>query len=86
MYIVYYLLFFVVSHTANFERCSKSSDFYLVALSRDICERHTIYRSIEPSFSFKMMLISSRYLLFYSNNILYIIHSIPLTCFDVIEL
>ena len=41
----------------TYEGCSKSSGLYLVALSRDIFERHTTHHSKELSFTLIMMLI-----------------------------
>ena len=72
----------------KYEGCSKSSDdLYLLAVSRDIFERHTMHHSKELYCTLIKMLISSRCTVSFNNyNILYIAHSIPLTCFHVIEL
>ena len=68
--------------------CSKSSDLYLVALSRDIYERH-MHVSKELVFTSIMMLIFSHCNVLFNNcSTLYMAHSwsIPLVRFHVIEL
>ena len=70
-----------------YEGWSKSSDRYLVALSRDIFERHTMHHSNEQGLTFIMVLIISRCNVSFNNySTLYMVHSIPLACFHVIEL
>ena len=78
---------FYIFPTELYEGCSNSSDLYLVALFRDIFERHTMYHSKEMYFTFIMLLISSRRTVSFNNySILYIAHSIQMTCFRFIEL
>ena len=61
---------------------SKSSELYLIALSRDISERHATYYLNELAVSLKMMLISPRcVVLLNSYGILYIVYSLPLPVF-----
>ena len=70
-----------------YEGCSRSSDLYLVALSRDIFERPTMHHSQERDFTFIMMLIFSHCTVSFNNySTLNMAHSIPLVCFHVIEL
>ena len=63
-------------------------DRYLVALSRDIFERHIMHYSKIQVFTFIMMLtFSSCNFSFNKYNTLYMVHSVPLAiCFQVIEL
>ena len=70
-----------------YEGRSKSSDRYLLALSRDIFERHTMHHSNEQALTFIMMLVFSRCTVSFNNySTIYMVHSIPLVCFHVIEL
>ena len=65
----------------------KNSELYLVALSKDILEMHTIHHSKELSFTLKIMLIFLCCIVsFNSYRILYMAYSIPQTCFHEIEL
>ena len=77
--VLLYLLFY--------EGWSKSSDRDLVALSRNIFERHTMYHLNEQALTFILMLVFSRCTVSFNNySTLYMVHSIPLACFHVIEL
>ena len=49
-----------MSLSKKYEGCSKSSEIYLIALSRDSFERHAMRHLKELSFSLQMMLISPR--------------------------
>ena len=70
-----------------YEGLSKSSDRYVVALSRDIFERHTMHNLKEQVFTVIMMLVCSRCTVWsYKYITLYITHSITLACFHVIKL
>ena len=65
----------------------QNSDRCLVALSRDIFERHTMHHSKDLVFTFIMMLMFSQCTVSINNySILYIVHSIPLAFFHIIEL
>ena len=56
----------------------------LVALSRDIFERHTMHHSKELAFIFITMLIFSRCSVVFNNySTLYMVHCIPLACFHL---
>ena len=71
----------------NYEGSSESSDRCLVALSRDIFERHTMHHSKDLVFTYVMMLFFSRCnasINIYST--LYTVHSIPLAFYHIIEL
>ena len=66
-----------------YEGWSKSSDRCLVALSRDIFERHTMHHSKDLVFIFIMMLIFSGYTVAIDNySTLYMVHSIPQAFFS----
>ena len=59
----------------------------VLSLSRDIFERHAMNHPKERVFNFKMMLIYSRCTVSFNNYCtLYMVHSILLACFRVIEL
>ena len=65
--------------TQQYEGWSKSSDRCLVALSRDIFERHTMHHSKDLVFTFMVMLMVSRCTVsINSYSTLYMVHSIPL--------
>ena len=75
----------------TYEGWSKSSDRYLVALYIDIFERHAMHHSNEQALTFIMMLAFARCTVSLNNystlyTLLYMVHSIPLACFHVIEL
>ena len=77
-----WVLFFV----SLYEGLSKSSDRCLVALSRDILKRHTMPHSKDLDFTFKMVLIlSSCTFSIYIYSTLYMVHSILLAFFHIIE-
>ena len=66
----------------TYEGSSKSSDIYLVALSRGIFERHNMHHSREQAFTFIMMLIFSPCTVSLNNSTHYT-RPTPLTCFHV---
>ena len=71
----------------EYEGWSKSSDRCLVALSSGIFERHTLHHSNHLVFTFIMMLIFSRCTVSINNySTLYMVYSIPLAFFHIIEL
>ena len=73
----------LTSNSCTYEGWSKSSDRCLVALSKDIFERHTMHHSKDQVFSFIMMLIFSRCTFSFNDySTLYMAHSIPLAFFS----
>ena len=68
-----------------YEGCPKSSELYLMALSRDTFARHAMYQLKELFVCLQMMLISPRCIVsFNSYGIIYIAYSLPLAFFHVI--
>ena len=67
--------------------CDTRDDPKVLIVSRDIFERHTMHHSNEQALTFIMMLVFSRCIVSFNNySTLYMVHSIPLACFHVIEL
>ena len=59
----------------------------VLIVARDIFERHTMHHSNVQALAFIMMLVFSRCTVSLNNySTIYMVHSIPLACFHVIEL